>query len=116
MACSLTVTVDLAALCFRALEPLRLADYWSGVLGWAPDGDMLLPDSDAAFPIRFLATTAARTGKNLMHLDLTSTTAMDQRETVERALRLGGAGASTSARGRRSGTWCWPTPRATSSA
>ena len=54
------MTCHLFALCFDANDPLRLARFWAGVLGWtmaddAHNGVALLPSDDTGFRIRFLA-------------------------------------------------------------
>ncbi|MFE9749405.1 VOC family protein [Saccharothrix saharensis] len=84
----------LAALRFGANDPLGLARFWAGVLGWEvtdspQDGIALLPDDDTGFPIRFFASREPKTGQNQLHFDLTSASAEDQRRTVARALDLG---------------------------
>ena len=89
------MTSQLFALCFDANEPLRLARFWSGVLGWEltddpHDGIALLPSDDTGFRIRFLPTEEQKAGQNRMHFDLTSTSLEDQQQTVTRALGLGG--------------------------
>jgi predicted enzyme related to lactoylglutathione lyase len=85
----------LFALCFDASQPLRLAEFWSGVLGWEPADDQhddvaLLPDDDTGFRIRFLPSEQSKVEQNLMHFDLTSASLEDQQRTVARALELGG--------------------------
>ena len=89
------MTSHLAALCFDANDPLRLAGFWAGVLGWEMtddphDGVTLLPSDDTGFPIDFFSTQMQKTGPNQMHFDLTSTSLEDQQQTVARALELGG--------------------------
>ncbi|MEV7868839.1 VOC family protein [Streptomyces sp. NPDC088124] len=89
------MTSHLHALCVDAHDPHRLAHFWAGVLGWettddAHDGLVLLPSDDTGFRIRFLPAQEPKTGQNPMHFDLTSTSLEDQRETVDRALGLGG--------------------------
>jgi predicted enzyme related to lactoylglutathione lyase len=90
------MTSHLVALCFDANDPLRLARFWAGVLGWVmadddhDDGIALLPSDDAGFGFRFLPTQEQKTGRNHMHLHLTSTSLDDQQSTVARALGLGG--------------------------
>ena len=84
----------LVALCFDAIDPLRLARFWAGVLGWeianaTEDGIALLPSDDTGFKIRFLPTEKLKVGQNRIHFDLTSTSLEDQQQTVARALRLG---------------------------
>jgi predicted enzyme related to lactoylglutathione lyase len=88
------VTCHLAALCFDANDPARLARFWAAVLGWDPaDGPQerpaLVPADDTGFLIRFLPTQAPKVGLNQMHFHLTSTSLVDQRQTVDRALDLG---------------------------
>ncbi|MGC5333473.1 VOC family protein [Micromonospora sp. DT62] len=88
------MTSQLFALSFDANQPLRLARFWSGVLGWdladdPGDGVALLPSDDTGFRIRFLPTGRPKVGPNPMHFDLTSTSLEDQRQTVARALDLG---------------------------
>jgi predicted enzyme related to lactoylglutathione lyase len=85
----------LAALCVDANDPLRLARFWAGVLGWelfddARDGIALVPSDDTGFRIRFPSTQEPKVGQNQMHFDLTSTSVEDQQQTVARALALGG--------------------------
>ena len=50
----------------------------------------LVPSDDTGFRLRFLPTQLPKTGQNLMHFDLTSTSPARQRETVAKALELGG--------------------------
>ncbi|WP_049578258.1 VOC family protein [Streptomyces sp. SBT349] len=88
------MTAHLHALCFDANDPLRLARFWAGVLGWEvadePDeGVALLPSDDTGFRLRFLPTRERKAGPNPMHFDLTSASLDDQRQTVETALGLG---------------------------
>jgi catechol 2,3-dioxygenase-like lactoylglutathione lyase family enzyme len=84
------MTCDLHAICFAAADPRRLAAFWSGLLGWQPDGDMLRPPGDTwAFPLRFVRTDEPKVDLNRGHLHLTSTSVEDQQRTVGRALELG---------------------------
>ena len=88
------MTSDLVALCFDANDPVRLARFWSGVLGWEmaadpQDGIELLPSDDTGFRLRFLATQAPKAGQNQVHFDLTSASLEDQQRTVARSLGLG---------------------------
>ncbi|MER5421051.1 VOC family protein [Streptosporangium roseum] len=88
------MTSQLVALCFDANDPLRLACFWAGVLGWEMandphDGIVLLPSDDTGFRIRCLPTQEKKTGQNPMHFDLTSTSLEDQQQTVARSLGLG---------------------------
>jgi predicted enzyme related to lactoylglutathione lyase len=84
----------LVALTVDANDPLRLARFWGGVLGWetvdgSDDGIALLPSDDTGFRIRFLPTQVEKVGQNRMHVDLTSSSLEDQQRTVARSLRLG---------------------------
>ena len=88
------MTVQLFALSFDANDPLRLARFWSGALGWemssdANDGIALLPNDGTGFRFRFLPTQERKTGLNQMHFHLTSTSLEDQQQTVERLAGLG---------------------------
>jgi predicted enzyme related to lactoylglutathione lyase len=85
------MTSTLHALCVDAHDPLRLARFWAGVLGWemSEDDVSLLPGDDTGFRLRFRPTEAPKAGPNQMHFDLTSTSVEDQQETVARALGLG---------------------------
>jgi hypothetical protein len=88
------MTCRLHALCFDANHPVRLARFWSGVLGWETGGDpadgvALRPNDDTGFLIRFQPTTRPKAGQNPMHFDLTSTSPQHQRQTVARAVELG---------------------------
>ncbi|MDO3703139.1 VOC family protein [Micromonospora sp. C28SCA-DRY-2] len=89
------MTGQLFAISFDAGDPLRLARFWSGLLGWRTgddphDGVTLLPSDDTGFRLRFLPSGQRKVGQNRMHFDLTSTSLEDQRQTVARALELGG--------------------------
>ncbi|MFF1481657.1 VOC family protein [Streptomyces sp. NPDC058301] len=89
------MTSELFAICFNATRPSDLARFWSGVLGWeltdAPDdGVAVLPPDATGFRIRFLPSQEPKTGQNQAHFDLTSVSAQAQRQTVARALELGG--------------------------
>jgi len=88
------MTCQLVALCIDANDPLPLARFWAGVLGWkmaveADDDVVLLPSDDTGFQLRFVQTEQQKTGKNARHFDLTSTSLADQQHTVARALALG---------------------------
>ncbi|MFD5098756.1 VOC family protein [Streptomyces albidochromogenes] len=88
------MTAHLHALCFDAHDPLRLAHFWSGMLGGEPadescDGIVILPGDDTGFRIRFTPSQEQKSGQNPMHFDLTSTSLADQQQVVARALGLG---------------------------
>jgi predicted enzyme related to lactoylglutathione lyase len=88
------MSAHLVALSVDANDPLRLARFWGGVLGWQTaddphDGIALVPDDDTGFRLRFPSTRERKTGQNRVHLDLTSTSLADQQQTVARSLGLG---------------------------
>ena len=88
------MTCHLRALCFDANDPLGLARFWAGVLGWelaggSGDGAALVPGDDTGFRIRFLPGQEQKAGQKQMHFDLTSTSLEDQQQTVARSLGLG---------------------------
>jgi predicted enzyme related to lactoylglutathione lyase len=88
------MTCQLLAVCFDANDPLRLARFWGGVLGWemADDprgGVALLASDDTGFGFRFLSTQEQKEGPNERHFHLTSTSLEDQQRTVANSLRLG---------------------------
>src|SRR5215467_10164475 len=88
------MTCRLFALCVDASDPLRLARFWAGVLGWEMaggprDGIALLPGDDTGFRIRFVPTQEPKAGLNQMHFHLTSTSLEGQQQTVARSLGLG---------------------------
>ena len=69
------MTSDLFALCFDANDPLRLAPFWAGVLGWemaddSDDGIALLPSDDTGFRIRFLSTQEQKVGQQTVATSL----------------------------------------------
>ncbi|WP_182111289.1 MULTISPECIES: VOC family protein [unclassified Actinotalea] len=83
----------LTALAFDAYAPGRLAHFWAAMLARdALDdagGGVLLPGSRTQLGLRFVPQQAHEVGRNRRHLHLTSTSAADQRQVVESALRLG---------------------------
>jgi predicted enzyme related to lactoylglutathione lyase len=87
------MTSRLVALSVDANDPLRLARFWAAALGWEVEdetftGIRLIPTDDTAFQIWFNAAPERKVGKNRIHLDLTSTSLDDQKETVERLIDL----------------------------
>ena len=88
------MTAQLVALCIDAVDPPRLARFWSALLGWetaeGANGIGLLAGDDTGFRLRFRPTAAPKSGQNRVHVDLTSRSAADQQRTVATALRLGG--------------------------
>jgi hypothetical protein len=88
------VTSELVALCFAAHDPAGLARFWSALLDWDavadPGGAGLVPPDGTGYRLRFVASREPKPGPNRIHLDLTSSSEEHQRETVARALELGG--------------------------
>jgi predicted enzyme related to lactoylglutathione lyase len=88
------VTSRLVALCFDANDPYRLAHFWAAALRWeineeSRDEIGLVPTDDTRFGVLFLRVPEVKTGKNRIHLDLTTTSVDDQTETVGRLIELG---------------------------
>ncbi|MDH6224016.1 VOC family protein [Streptomyces sp. MJP52] len=89
------MTSHLHALTFDALDPTALALFWAGLLGRTigedtGDGVTVLPGSGTELPLRFVRTREPKTSQNRLHFDLTSASLDEQKETVARALGLGG--------------------------
>jgi predicted enzyme related to lactoylglutathione lyase/catechol 2,3-dioxygenase-like lactoylglutathione lyase family enzyme len=88
-----TMTSRLVSLCLDANDPLRLANFWASALRWKVDDTDheigLVPTDDTTFGILFEPVPEKKVGKNRIHLDLTTTSLDDQRETVERLVELG---------------------------
>lgn len=82
------------AICSTATRPEDGARFWSGVLGRLPaddpdDGIAIRPPDAAGFRLRFPPSQEPKTGRNRAHVDPTSTSWEDRRQTVARALELG---------------------------
>ena len=89
------MTSRLVSLCFDANDPLGLARFWADALRWEIDDESsdevgLVPTDGTRFRMLFLPVPEPKTGKNRVHLDLTTTSTDDQRETVAQLLELGG--------------------------
>jgi predicted enzyme related to lactoylglutathione lyase len=90
------VSLRIVALRFDAIDPVALARFWAAALGWAIEGEddgavVLVPSDGSGVPVRFVPGAAVKVGQNRNHLDLTTTSLDDQRDTVERLLALGGS-------------------------
>ena len=88
------MTSRLVALCFDATDPLRLARFWAEALHWEIDDDThdevgLVPPDGTSFQILFLPVPEKKTGKNRIHLDLTSTSSDYQARRVETLIEHG---------------------------
>lgn len=89
------MTSQLVAVCFDADDPLRLARFWAGGLRWEIDDEdqdaiELVPTDGTRFGVLFLRAPNEKTGANRTHLELTTTSLDDQRQTVATLLELGG--------------------------
>lgn len=88
------MTSRLVALCFDANDPLRLARFWADALRWELDVENddeigLVPTDHTEFGLLFARVQESKVGKNRLHLDLTTTSIDDQKETVARLTGLG---------------------------
>jgi hypothetical protein len=84
----------LVALCFDANDSLRLARFWAEALHWEIDAEAqnevgLVPTDGTRFRILLLPVPEPKAGTNRLHLDLTTTSIDDQKETVARLVELG---------------------------
>ena len=82
----------LLALTLDAHDPLRLAQFWSGVLGRkivVDARDAFVSGDDTQLGLRFVPSGAEKMGPNRAHLHLTSASPADQQQTVATALELG---------------------------
>ena len=75
-------------------DAVRLATWWSEVLGWVLDADpeesyVEPPDGEPGVPLLFGRNDDPRRGKNRVHLDFASSDAAEQREIVDRLLAAG---------------------------
>lgn len=89
------MTVRLFALAIDANDPLALARFWAGMLGWEASeshggATALRPTDAASLPLEFHPTDRPKTVKNPTHFHLTSTSPEDQQRIVDLALQLGG--------------------------
>ena len=83
----------LVAVTFDARDPAGLASFWGSLLDRQvvhEASGALLPAEDTQVGLRFVAASTEKSGRNRLHLHLTSTSLEDQRRTVATALSLGG--------------------------
>jgi predicted enzyme related to lactoylglutathione lyase len=90
------MTSRLVALCLDANDPFRLARFWAEALHWELDDDIsgelgLVPTDGTRFQILFEPVLERKTRQNRIHLDLTTTSIDDQRETAATLVELGGS-------------------------
>jgi predicted enzyme related to lactoylglutathione lyase len=84
----------LAALGLDANDPVALARFWAEALRWdvadeTADEVRLLPTDGTRFGLHVVPDQRPKVGQNRIHLDLTSTSLDDQRESVARLVELG---------------------------
>ncbi|HKR71759.1 MAG TPA: VOC family protein, partial [Streptosporangiaceae bacterium] len=82
-----------------AADPSALAAFWAAALGWEvaadePDEVVVWPagfsyPSPGVLPLVFVPVAEPKTGKNRLHLDLSTTSQQHQDAEVERVLALG---------------------------
>jgi len=88
------MTARFVALCFDANDPTRLARFWAEALRWNVGDNSgqdvaLVPTDGTAFTFVFRSVDEAKTAKNPIHLDLTTSSIDDQTDSVELLLALG---------------------------
>lgn len=88
------MTTRLVHLCSDANEPVRLARFWAGALGWeigdeTQDEVVVRPTDGTPFILIFLPVAEPKTAKNPIHLDLVSESVEHQGEVVDRLIELG---------------------------
>jgi predicted enzyme related to lactoylglutathione lyase len=86
----------LTALVVAATKPAALARFWSALLGWcvaaeSPNEAVVQAPADDGWDLDlvFAAAAVPKTSQNRIHLDLSSSSGRNQRETAERAMSLG---------------------------
>lgn len=86
-------TSHIDALCLDAHDIQRMAQFWAVALGWEIGGSdeevALVPTDGTRFGILFESTTVKKSGRNNIHLDLTSTSIEDQHGLVDRLIGSG---------------------------
>ncbi len=88
------MSLRLVSLCVDAHDPLALARFWAVALGWeiedeAADEVRLLPTDGTRFRIDFMPGARPKVGPNRLHLDLTTASLADQRNSATRLVELG---------------------------
>ena len=88
------MSLRLVALCVDAKDPLGLARFWAEALRWEVADETaeeirLVPTDGTRFRIGFMPVPDPKVGPNRLHLDLTSTSLDEQRDSVARLVELG---------------------------
>ena len=86
--------MQLVAVTFDVVEPALAATFWAGLLGRdvavETGGARLVPGDETQVGLRFVAVATEPPGPHRVHLHVTSSSPGDQRDTVTRAIALGG--------------------------
>jgi len=88
------MSLRLVALCVDAIDPIGLARFWAQALRWQVPDDTadrvrLVPTDGTRFRLDFVPVPELEAGPNRLHLDLTSTSLDDQRDSVARLVERG---------------------------
>ena len=88
------MSLRLVSLCIDANDPLGLARFWAEVLHWeiadeTAEEVRLVPTDGTSFRIDFMAVNDPKVGKNRIHLDVTTASSDDERDTRARLLEAG---------------------------
>jgi predicted enzyme related to lactoylglutathione lyase len=86
------LTARLVALVVDADDPPSLARFWAEALGWDVDdhdASALVPTDGTRFRVVFRPSSGTKVGRNRIHLDLTTASLDDQRDSVARLLAAG---------------------------
>jgi predicted enzyme related to lactoylglutathione lyase len=88
------MTTQLAALCFDANDPARLAGFWASLVGWKIDHGghdevAVRPPDGTPFVLTFVPVPEPKTEKNPIHLDLVGGSVEHQQEIVDASIELG---------------------------
>src|SRR5687768_3678413 len=93
---AVVVTTDLVAVVVDAVAPTELAAFWAHALRWeVGDADAttgllpLVPADATPFDVAFRKVATAKSTRNPIHFDLTSTSLDDQLDSVAELLALG---------------------------
>ena len=89
------MALGLVALCLDAADPIGMARFWAEALGWEigdTTGDLVVlePTDGTRFRMELLPVPTPKLGPNRHHLDLTTTSLDDQRDSATRLVELGG--------------------------
>ena len=90
-----TMALQLMSLCVDAKDPGVMARFWAEALRWevghaTDDWATVMPTDGTRFRLGVLRNAEAKPGPHRIHLDLTTTSLEDQRDSVARLLELGG--------------------------